>query len=272
MNEHRPQSMRVGSGAASGDWRSLAASLLQGDPRAPVERRVPPALALAGRVLVSLFVAYHAAVLVVYNLPAAGLSRGLFHWFERRLGAADYIAATGSRQVWSMFAPNPPRENVFIRVLVEDQEGELHDVEHDIYGRRSHPYVFYEHMGKVNQRLAEEILQRRSYAAWVCREWQRDHAGQPARAVHLVRLSTRIPTPAEVAAGTDDPRERPPRREPLEVVSCATAPWAQLPPRLRQRYGFAPAAPGSFRRGPGRTWAERRRAEPDPGAAGGGSP
>ena len=36
-----------------------------------------------------------------------------------------------------------------------------------------------------------------SYAAWVCRRWERDHGGEPARAVRLVGIRTRVPTPAQ---------------------------------------------------------------------------
>jgi hypothetical protein len=252
------ESYRDSTGGGDAGAARLADSLLFGAPRPPEApgRRGGSWV----RVFVSIFVAYHASVLVVHNLPRSGLTRPFLYRFETRLKTAAYLAASGSGQTWGMFAPNPTQENVFIRVWVEDAEGKLHDAEHDIHGRREHPYLLYEHMGKVNQRLDEAVRYRRSYAAWVCREWERDHGGRPARAVRLERLSTSVPSPSEVAdRGGFDPRALPLKRRELETFPCASTAWAQLPPRLRERYGFAPAAPGTFKPGVVRTWTDRRR-------------
>lgn len=209
-----------------------------------------------GRFFVSVFIAYHAAVLLEHNLPSTGPTRGLHLLFDQYLQASRYLEATAMRQNWGMFAPNPPKENVFIRVLVEDQAGGNHDMGHDTYGRGAFPYLLYSPMrGKVNGRLDERRSLRLSYAAWVCREWEREHGGQPARAVRFVRLWTFIPGPEMAYAKMSfDPRELELNRRELERVECSTAVNGQLPPYLRERYGFAPAPPGTFRPVRIRSW------------------
>ena len=59
-------------------------------------------------------------------------------------------------QSWAMFAPNPHRSNVFMKVMVKDEAGEIWDLKHDIYGKREYPYLWYDRMGKINRRLIDQ--------------------------------------------------------------------------------------------------------------------
>lgn len=206
------------------------------------------------RALVGLFVAYHASLLVVHNLPANEATRALRVFFGDRLAGAKYLRLTGSEQTWSMFAPNPVRENVFVRVTVEDATGRVHDLGHDIRGRRNHPYLRYSHLAKVNQRLADSRSLRNVYSAWVCRSWQLEHPDLPARTVRMTRLSTRVPPPTAARDGFD-PGSLPVKREILQTVSCAKTPLAQVPPEILARHGRGPDPDRPFVPRRSRTWA-----------------
>lgn len=262
--EH-PKSVEEREASAANE---LAATLLHAPiEEEPAKRRwVYPTWAL---VLVSLFLLYHATILLVHNLPSKGLSEGVHTWFNKTypIGESDetpagaeeptpllkvgidmrtYMAATGNTQSWAMFAPNPHRSNVFMKVMVEDSDGEVWDMAHDIYGRRSYPYMFYDRMGKINRRIIDQRGYRRHYAAWVCREWERTHEGEAPKEVQFVKMWTRIPPPEKVI---DDAGGNPFRMgyDPMELelfqrndnsIKCRNTRHAQLPNQLRERYGF----------------------------------
>jgi hypothetical protein len=221
-----------------------------------------------GRLLLSLFIAYHVTVLLVSNLPATGPTAGLQSLLARVALTRLYAQATANAQVWGFFSPEPPRANEFMRVFVEDASGRVQDVGHDTHGRQHYPYLWYDHRRKVNRRLASEPSYARGYAAWVCRDWERAHDGRPAARVRLVRLTTRIPAPAE-AAGTGgwDPAARPVTGTEAGVFACADLPEGQLPPALRRRFGLPPQPEGTFKRAELHTWWDARRTPRSPSDA-----
>ena len=222
-----------------------------------------------GMLLVSLFVAYHASVLLVHNLPNKGLSRDLHRFFDKHLQMRSYLYATGNTQSWAMFAPNPHRTNFFMKVMVVDDTGEIWDLAQDIYGRRRYPYLFYDRMGKINRRIIEQKGYRRHYAAWVCREWERTHQGKPAQEVRFVKMWTRVPPPEAViehAQGNPvamwyDPMQLPLKQREEDAIPCDTTRQAQLPNHLRERYGFEPVDDTVFRPIYIRTWKDRQEAK-----------
>jgi hypothetical protein len=240
------------------DEESLAHGLLHAPIPEP-ERPRPWAYANWVIALISIFVAYHATVLLVHNLPNKALSRGLHKWFndphevevfgkkwEPTLAMRTYMQATGNTQSWAMFAPNPHRSNTFMKVLVEDKDGEVWDMAHDIYGRRRYPYLFYDRMGKINRRIIEQKGYRRHYAAWVCREWERTHGGEAAKEVQFVKMWTRVPPPEKQikeAKGNPfkmgyDPMELKLFQREEQSIRCRTTRHGQLPNYLRERYGL----------------------------------
>jgi hypothetical protein len=233
------------------------------DDDAPGRRWAYPAWAM---LLVSLFVLYHTTVLLVHNLPSGGLSKGLHTWFNKHAHMSTYMRATGNTQSWAMFAPNPHRGNTFMRVFVKDKDGEVWDLKHDIYGRRSYPYMFYDRIGKINRRIVDQKGYRRYYAAWVCRDWERTHGGESADEVQFVKLWTQVPPPEKVFAYRDektgmpgwfvgyDPMGLHLHQREEEVVRCATTRQAQLPNELRARHGLPEAPENHFLPLQARTW------------------
>lgn len=199
-----------------------------------------------GMLLVSVFVVYHATILLVWNTPSTHLAEGLHKVFNKTFVMRDYMYATGNHQSWAMFAPNPHRSNMFMKVLVTDKEGQVWDLAHDIYGHRKYPYILYDRMGKINRRIIEQKGYRRHYAAWVCREWERTHGGEAAREVKYVKMWTRIPPPRAVieAAGWNlgamwyDPMQLHLHQSEEDTIPCRTTRQAQLPIELRERYGL----------------------------------
>ena len=213
------------------------------------------------RRLLSLFIGYHVVVMIVSSLPSDGPAAGLQRLLTRVTLMRLYAEATANSQNWRFFSPEPPRENVFMRVLVQDAGGTVTDVQHDSHGRQRFPYLWYDHLRKVNRRLATESAYERGYAAWVCRTWERTHGGHAADSVRFVRLTTRVPPPAEAfATGGFDPAALPLRATDAGRYACAELPQGQLPPDLRRRFGLAAAGDTPFKPAELHTWWTERGA------------
>lgn len=189
--------------------------------------------------LVSLYLAYHMTILGVWNLPSKGIVGRFNPGVLKPLEAHSYFRATSNTQSWAMFAPNPNRSNTFVRVLVEDHEGEIWDMKHDIYGTNRYPYWFYDRNGKINRRIAGKKGYQRYYAAWVCRDWARRNGGQPPATVSFVKITTRVPTPKVAWKSRGyNPWELPSRQKYEETLKCRTLTHGQLSPKLVQRFGL----------------------------------
>jgi hypothetical protein len=263
MNDDRPS-----TDSPRSDRRDEPSGLAAGLLHAPVADDDRPgrrwAYSPTVRRLISLFVAFHAVALLAYNMPRGELTGGFRDRIFSLLQLRRYIHVTALTQNWGMFAPTPPRHNDFMKVLVEDREGAVWDMGHDIYGRRTYPYLAYSVMGQVNQRLFDQEPNREAYAAWVCRDWERDHRGEPAKQVRLVKMWTRIPPPGEPRESLGyDPMELPLSEAVILTVPCETTVQAQLPPYLRDRYGLPRAPEGSFRPLEVSTWADVARTRPE---------
>lgn len=222
-----------------------------------------------GIVLVSFFVLYHSAILLVHNLPSKGLSADLHKLFNDKLQMRKYMQTNGNTQSWAMFAPNPHRSNVFMRVLVKTKDGEVLDLQHDIYQRRKYPYLFYDRMGKINRRIIDQKGYRRHYAAWVCRDWERTHDGEVIEEVQFVKMWTRIPNPEDVIERANgnlfqmgyDPAKLHLHQREEDRVACRTVRHGQLPDYLRERYGLAEEGEYPFRPVFHRTWHDLKEAK-----------
>ncbi|HKZ05252.1 MAG TPA: hypothetical protein VJU81_07250 [Methylomirabilota bacterium] len=206
--------------------------------------------------VLSLFIAYHLLAVLAHSLPAPG-ARPLRAWLARVAETESYLGATGISWSWGVFAPDPPRRNLFTRVVVVDGSGQEWDLGHDIVGRRAYPYLVYDRMAKINRQMLRQKQYLLPYAGWVCREWERGHGGEGARTVRLLPIYSRIPAP-EVAyrtmgyspAGLNVEEALP------EIFECPTIPHGQLPPRLRARLGLPPQGT-AFREVARRSWAAR---------------
>jgi hypothetical protein len=228
----------------------LHETLLHGEA-VPSGRRPgsPWAYSTWGILVVSAFVLYHVSVLLIWNLPAKGLAKSFHSSFLEQVKGKQYFGGTRNNQSWAMFAPNPNRTNNFVRVYVEDLEGELWDFEQDIWELDRYPYLWYSRMGKINRRIDGKKQFQRIYGAWVCREWERQHEGQPAKTVRFVRRVTRVPGSREVIEkGGWDQWQAPSEQTEQETINCKTTLHGQLPNELRVRYGLEPRPEDEERR------------------------
>ena len=220
---------------------------------------------------VSAFILFHTVVLLVHNLPTKGLATPLHKWFDKHLDMGRYMRATGSTQSWAMFAPNPHRSNIFMRVEVLDHNGDKWDLKHDIYGRRSYPYLWYDRGGKINRRIVDQAGYRRHYAAWVCRTWEREHGVLPDE-VQFVKLWTSVPTPKELLRITGgkpwlgyDPMKLHLNEREEDAIRCKTTRHGQLPNEIRARHGMEPMPDKHFLDVHDQTWVDRKREEAEEG-------
>jgi hypothetical protein len=247
----------------------LAEALLHAPLAADDEPERPWAYPMVEMVALSVFIAFHLLAVLFLSAPPSDAVRPIQRMLDRHAHAGAYLRTAGIARNWGVFAPDPARQNAFTRVLVEARDGQEWDLGHEALGRRRYPYLFYDRLAKINRLMLRRADYRLSYAAWVCRGWERDHAGEPARAVRLVAIRTRVPSPAQayVAMGYD-PRGLDVEESPPEVHVCATTPHGQLPPDLRARYGL-PGPALVFRDMARDTWWDRRaRASGAPSEAG----
>ncbi|MFV8753721.1 hypothetical protein ACNOYE_24465 [Nannocystaceae bacterium ST9] len=241
----------------------LHASLLHAEPapseRAPTRRWSYPQWAVF---VVSLFIAYHTVILLVWNLPSKGLPKDYHKAVMETLKGSTYFNGTRNGQSWAMFAPNPNRSNTFIMVYVEDQNGETWNFGQDIWGDARYPYLFYDRRGKINRRIDGKKNYQRIYGAWVCREWERQHGGEPAKSVTFIKRYTTVPKPRQVIEnGGWDPWGEHFKQKEQETITCKTTLDAQLPNDLRARYGLPEIDESLIRRTDNRTWVDEREAE-----------
>ena len=212
---------------------ALHESLLHDEPVASERRSSSPwAYTLWGILVVSVFVLYHVSVLLVWNLPSKGLVKTFHSSFLEKVKGKQYFGGTRNNQSWAMFAPNPNRTNNFVHVYVEDFEGEVWDFEQDIWNEDRYPYFWYSREGKINRRIDGKKSFQRMYGAWVCREWERQHGGEPAKNVRFIRRVTRVPHAKEVRelggwdqwqAPSEQTEQRRSTARPRSTASCPTS-------------------------------------------------
>ena len=66
-----------------------------------------------GMVLASGFIVFHAANLLVHNLPSKGLSKGIHTWFNKQVDMNRYLRATGSTQSWAKICGEAKRDSTY---------------------------------------------------------------------------------------------------------------------------------------------------------------
>lgn len=222
--------------------------------RAP-ERRW--AYSVVGILAVSVFVLYHAAVLLVWNGPGKDLAKPFQSTFLETVHAHAYFRGTRQDQSWAMFAPNPDRNNVFVKVFVVDQRGDIWDFGQDIYAQDRYPYWFYDRRGKVNRNIDGKKNLQKIYGAWVCREWERQHGGESPRSVRFIKWWTEVPEPSVILEnGGWDPWAVPYKEFVQDTITCNKVEHGTLPNELRARYGLPPIDEAAFRPVQIRTWVD----------------
>jgi hypothetical protein len=242
--------------AVVGYFTARRRGMLQLSPRNELTGtpRQPWAHAPMGRFLASALCAYHITGVAIWLLPEKDCLGGNDKRTSWRVRAQDpfkwWIRITQTNQGWKMFAPNPPRTNLMMRVLVTDNDGEVYDLNTDVYhpDNRPIPWVFYTRIRKINRRIiGAEGGKGKWYQKWhgryICRDWALHHGGVAPKQVDLIKVSYSIPTPEEVAKdGPYKPVERMQRHSSVRHVHTTqcTDVNAQLPDHIRERHGLPP--------------------------------
>ncbi len=234
------------AGVAFQTWRSTRGR------KAP-ESVAPWAYGPFGRFVVSGLLAWHIAAVAVWLLPDKDC---LDSWRNpARQVFTKYLTTTQTDQGWGMFAPNPPRSNVFLKVLVTDADGEVYDMKTDVYApeRKPIPWIWNDRMRKMNRRIiggesGNTQWYRKWYARWHCRQWQLDNEGRIPQKVELVKVWYAIPPPEETARKgyyiPEDLLERTGHEKIEHTERCERTVMGQLPNEIRERHGLPPLPEG----------------------------
>lgn len=222
----------------------------------PREPATPPELAWAygplGRFVANSLVIFQIVGVACWLLP----DKSCFVWRKYTHEPFKvWLQTTQTSQGWKMFAPNPPRGNVFLRVLVTDADGQIWDLDTDVYAesQRPNPWIWYTRQRKINRRIAggeggKGTWYQKWHARWVCRDWTLTHDGIAPEKVELVKVSYPIPSPDEVAKhGPYDPWERLATKGSQSTAYTAHCPReedAQPPNYQRIRHGLEPVEAG----------------------------
>jgi hypothetical protein len=242
------------------------------DDGPPAALRMPWAYGPLGRYLVGALTIYHVVGVACWLLP----DKDSFSWrTATHEPFRKWLELTHTTQGWKMFAPNPPRANVFLRVVVHPVGGEPVDMNTDMYhpSQRPMPWIWYTRLRKINRRIGGGeggggSWYQKWHARWFCRQWALEHDGELPEKIVLSKLSYPIPTPEQVAKnGPYDPWERLQqlgKEESLLTVRCADEVEAQPPNVVRARHGLPPAnnvRRWSTLRDKQRRWDDRRERE-----------
>ncbi len=256
------------AGVAFQTWRSSRRTK-------PAPGAMPWAYGPLGRFVLSGLMAWQLAAVATWLTPD---KYSLKSWrAPARKVFAKWLTVTQTDQGWGMFAPNPPRSNVFLKVLVTDSKGEVWDMRTDVYApeRKPIPWIWNDRMRKMNRRIiggesGNTQWYRKWYARWHCRDWQRDpeHNGEIPLKVELVKVWYKIPPPEETARkgyyNPDDLLERTGHEKVEHTERCKRTVMGQFFDELRERHGLPPLPEGvTYRRWlkhKRRAW-ERRRAK-----------
>ncbi len=244
-------------GAVSGSRRAG-----DGDTRYPDR---PWAYGPRGRFLVGALVVYHITAVAMWCMPDKQCLKTY-----RAAAQAPFrlwLTRTQTAQGWGMFAPNPPRHNVFLKVLVTDEHGEVHDMETDMYApdRKPMPWIFNDRIFKMNRRMSggeagKGDWYQKWYGRYQCREWALQHGGVAPQKIELFKVSYRIPGPDEVARGgyylPELQLARFGKQQRLHTTHCASEPEAQLSDEVRARHGLPPLPEGAYK-----PWVKDRRSK-----------
>ncbi|MGB1700294.1 MAG: hypothetical protein ACPHRO_10090, partial [Nannocystaceae bacterium] len=197
------------------------------------------------RAFTGLLVSFHIIAIAIWVYPSGEA-------YDRFRGPAHqtvspWVRTTQTTQGWSMFAPNPPRRNVFMQVIVTEKNGESWDLQTDVYAcflpgateetcdaTYPTPWVFYSRTRKMNRRVVgseggKGSWYQKWHARYICRDWARDHDGELPEKVQLVKVSYPIPSPGHVwRKGPYDPKTHYRRHKRHTVVFTAKCAKEQL--------------------------------------------
>lgn len=230
-------------------WRVSGKQTLPAeDPDSGVVR-APWAYGPFGRFLAGGVIIWQITAVTVWLLPEKDSLRT---WRpEARKVFHKWLTMTSTDQGWGMFAPNPPRSNVFLKVIVTDSKGEEWDMKSDVYApeRKPIPWIWNDRMRKMNRRIiggesGNTEWYRKWFARWHCRQWALEHDGETPEKVELIKVWYKIPPPEQTFPNKwYDPMdllERTGHEEVKYTERCRGAVMGQLPNWIRERHGLPP--------------------------------
>ncbi len=205
-------------------WRGKPPSGAPALAFGPVGRAVALAFAVSHGMVVGLSLAPN------YNIFSnwRGPTRALF---------GSWLSVTGTSQSWKMFAPNPPRANMFMKTIVVTEDGERWNIGNNAFDYRPFPWIWNDRIRKMHRRMVTKgKWYLRYWANFHCREWYLQ-TGQRAAAIEVHKITTKIPSPDQVAQkGYYDPTRLKVHDELVETHACPLA--GDLPPFMKLRRGI----------------------------------
>ncbi|EDM78783.1 hypothetical protein PPSIR1_32332 [Plesiocystis pacifica SIR-1] len=219
----------------------------------------PWAYGPVGRTVIIFLTTYHISAVATTQFP----DKDSWSTFRRPINETykHWLRTSQTTQGWGMFAPNPPRRNVFLRAIVVDQEGERWDLNTDVYACFAPdatdeicdsvypiPWIWYSRQRKMNRRIAgseggKGSWYQKWHARYLCRKWELEHDGVLPQRVELYKIHYPIPAPDKVFMNAYDPKTQYNRfgnHKKIHTTNCLTAPLAQSTNEVRARYGFEP--------------------------------
>jgi len=200
-----------------------------------------------GRFVANTLIVYHITAVAVWTLPV----KDCLSTFRSKAAKPfrTWLVSTHTAQSWNMFSPNPPRSNTFLRVLVHEADGEVYDLNTDVYSdqMRPIPWIFNDRLRKMNRRITGRRHGKNSWylkwhARYHCRNWALGHGGHTPAKVEIVKLTYKIPSPEQVRTrGYYIPEVQLAKfgkQRTIHTTQCATDPEAQLPNWIRARHGL----------------------------------
>lgn len=181
------------------------------------------------------FVLWHGSAVALHLFPTSNVFSS---WrSSARAVHGSWLSLTGTTQSWLMFAPNPPRANTFLKTVVVDEDGSRWDIGGNAYNYRPFPWIFNDRLRKMHRRMISKgKWYLRPWAFYQCRDWLLAYGTRPQK-VELYRITTRIPTPEQVATkGWYRPKDLKANVEFLETHTCPKA--GDLPAFMKVRRGF----------------------------------
>ena len=218
-----------------------------------------------GRVVAMVVIIYHLCAVATTQFP----EKDSWSTFRRDAKASftDWLRTTHTNQGWGMFAPNPPRRNVFLRVTVTDQSGEVYDLNNDVYAcflpdateetcRAVYPipWIWYTRQRKMNRRIAGSeggtgAWYQKWHARYVCRRWELDH-GELLEKVELYKITYPIRPPEEARGNPYDPKTQYHRKgshRRIHTTRCGDSVEARMRNEVRLRHGLEPLPADALR-------------------------
>ena len=260
------------AGVAWSRARALRGETLPALDRSTGKPRPPWAYGPMGRALVGGLVVWHLTAVATWLMPdkdCLSTFRG-----EARKAFSTWLTRTTTDQGWGMFAPNPPRSNVFMKVLVTDENGEVWDLRTDVYAEEHKPipWIWNTRLRKMNRRIiggesGPTAWYQKWYARYQCRQWAREHDGMAPQKVELVKIWYRIPSPEQTRSRgyyvAEDLLQRAGHEKVSYTEHCERAVMGQLPNFVRERDGLPVLEDDGYRpwiKHKRRAW-ERRKAK-----------